>query len=88
MDFIQRILAAVAGYLAEPLSYVATKIVTVMYPTASYNEILTHSNSASDTAAGVMAAIIIAWALWTVWQIVNFVGGITIGLIWSEMKSR
>jgi uncharacterized membrane protein len=64
MNFIERILAAVAGFLAEPLSYLATKIVTVMYPTASYNEILAHSNSASDTAAGVLAAIIIAWALW------------------------
>jgi hypothetical protein len=87
MDFIERILAAVAGFLTEPLSYLATKIVTLMYPTASYNEILTHSNSASDTAAGVLAAIIIAWVLRAVWQIAAYVVGIAIGLLWAEMKS-
>ena len=69
MDFIERMLAAVAGFLAEPSSYLAAKMVTVMYPTASYNELLTHSNSASDTAAGVLAAIIIAWVLRAAWQI-------------------
>jgi hypothetical protein len=87
MDLMERILAAVGRFLAEPLSYLATKIVIVMYPTASYNEVLAHSNSASDTAAGVLAAIIIAWALWAAWQIAAFVIGIAIGLLWAEMKS-
>jgi hypothetical protein len=87
MDFIERILAAVAGFLAEPLSLIASKIVVVMYPTASYNEILTHSNSASDTAAGILAAIIIAWTLRAAWQIAAYAVGIVIGLLWAEMKS-
>lgn len=88
MDFIERVLTAVAGFLAEPLSYLATKIVTVMYPTANYNEILTHSNSACDTAAGVLAAIIIAWLLRAALQIANVTVGFAIGLLWAEMKSR
>lgn len=87
MDFIERILAAVAGFLTEPLSYLVAKIVTVMYPTESYSEIVTHGNSASDTAAGVLAAIIIAWVLRAAWQIAAYVVGTAIGLLWAERKS-
>jgi hypothetical protein len=87
MDFIESILAAVAGFLTEPMSYIAAKIVIVMYPAATRNEILTHSNTANDIAAGVLAAIIIAWVFRAAVQITVYVVSFAIGLLWAEMKS-
>lgn len=87
MSFIESILGAVAGFLTEPMSYIAAKIVTVMYPMATHNEILMHSNTANDIAAGVFAALILAWLLRAAAQITVYVVGFVVGLLWAEMKS-
>ena len=87
MNFIESILGAIAGFVAEALSHIATKIVMVIYPTATRNEILPHSNTANDIAAGVLAALIIAWVFRAAVQIIVYAVSFAIGLLWAEMKS-
>jgi hypothetical protein len=87
MHFIESILAAIAGFVTEPLSYITSKIVIGIYPTASSEEIFAHSNAPNDIAAGVLAALIIAWIFRAAVQIAVYVVSFAIGLMWAEMKS-
>lgn len=64
-----------------------TKIVKAMYPTASYDDLLHHSNLANDVAAGIVAAVMVIWLFKVVVEVAIYAVGAVIALIWDEIKN-